>query len=134
MAGFLKASPTASRGLDDLAANVLLPPIGLGASLAVLFAAVGRRDIPFVGLDDFDGVVSTAVFLAFVMLCALFGTYELTARRFGVALVGDTGRFVGDVALGAIDGIGGRWPRLVTGRDRPTDEGGRDGVPAGLSG
>lgn len=51
-----------------------------------------------------------------------------------MVLTGDTGRFVGEVALGAIGGIGGRCPRLVTGRGRLVNEGGREGVPAGLSG
>jgi len=46
------------------------------------------------------------------------------------------GRLEGDVARGAIEGIGGigeRWPWLVAGRERLNDDFGREGVTAGLS-
>lgn len=120
--GLTKASPIAGRGLEGLAANVLLAPMTLDEGLEEVLVVAGCSTEPLNACGVFDGVVSMAPLALLLVGGRLFGTYELTARLLGVVLVNvePVGRFVGDVARGAMEGmggIGGRWPWLVAGRD-----------------
>lgn len=113
-AGLTKASPTTGRGLEDLAAKVLLAPVGLDIGFEMIFALPDCRIVLLVGREGFDGVVSRIPLVFWLVWGRLFGTYELTARLFGVVFVDKVplGRLIGEVARGAIEGIGGiggRW-------------------------
>ena len=108
-AGLTKASPTVGRGLEDLGAYVLLAPVGLETGFEMELAAAGGKHVPLAGCEGFDGVVSILPLVLLLVRATLFGTYELTALLVGVGFVDDVplGRFIGEVARGAIDGIGG---------------------------
>ena len=108
-AGLTKASPTVGRGLEGLAAYVLLAPIGLETGFKMVLATAGGKYVPLADCEGFDGVVSILDLVLLLVGGTLFGTYELTARLFGVGFVDDVplGRLIGEVARGAIDGIGG---------------------------
>ena len=110
-AGLTKASTTVGRGLEDLEAYVLLAPIGLETDFEMMLAAAGGKCVPLADWEGFDGVVSILVSVLVLLLVRgrLFGTYELTARLLGVGSADGVllDRLRGEVARGAIDGIGG---------------------------